>query len=199
MRRWLDQAGLTAPSAHLPLDNPRLDLSALLDTAAELGHRYLILASLPSEKQTTVDGIRWAAGRLNHVGGLARRRGMRVAYHNHDFEFVPMTGKLPYDILLEETDPALVAMEIDLYWMAKAGEDPLTYFHNYPGRFHLCHLKDMNRSGQITEVGSGCIEFPEILAARAQAGLRHFFVEHDSPGEPSQSIRTSFQYLSGLP
>lgn len=199
LRRWLDQAELTAPSGHLPLDNPRLDLSATLDAAAELGHKYLILASLPSEKRATIDGFRWAARRLNEVGGLAQNRGMRVAYHNHDFEFVPLGGKLPYRILLDETDPGLVAMEVDVYWMTKAGEDPLAYFHNYPGRFHLCHLKDMDLKGGITDVGSGRIDFPKILAARAQAGLQYFFVEHDSPRDPKQSIRTSYHYLRGLP
>lgn len=90
-------------------------------------------------------------------------------------------------------------MEVDLYRMSKARQDPLGYFHEYPGRFHLCHLKDMDVKGGITDVGRGRIDFPKILAARAQAGLQYFFVEHDSPRDPTQSMRTSYQYLRGLP
>jgi sugar phosphate isomerase/epimerase len=198
LRRWLDDAGLTAPAAHLPLDDPQLDLGATLDTAATLGHSYIVLASLPLLDRSIEDFQR-AARRLNQIGSLARSRGIRAAYHNHDFEFKPASGRHPYRVLLEETDPALVAMEMDIYWLTKAGEDPLAYFERYPGRFHLCHLKDMDQKRRITEVGSGLIDFPRILAARDRAGFRHLFIEHDDPTDALASVGSSIRYLNGLP
>ena len=197
LRRWLDDAGLTSPAAHLPLDDPELDLPATLDSAATLGHSYVILASLPLLERS-IESFQRAAERLNHIGRLARSRGIRTAYHNHDFEFKPTSGRHPYTVLLRETDPAVVAMEIDVYWMTKAGEDPLAYFHSYPGRFHLCHLKDMDRKGRMTDVGSGVIDFPKILAARHGAGLRHFFIEHDNPRNAVATVHSSLEYLNRL-
>lgn len=197
LRRWLDDAGLTAPAAHLPLDDPELDLRATLDNAATLGHSYIVLASLPL-LQRSIGAFQRAAARLNHIGRMARARGIRAAYHNHDFEFERSSGRHPYTLLLEETDPALVAMEIDVYWMTRAGEAPLAYFQRHPGRFHLCHLKDMDRKGRITDVGSGVIDFPQILAARQRAGLRHFFIEHDNPRNALRSVRSSLKYLNAL-
>jgi sugar phosphate isomerase/epimerase len=91
---------------------------------------------------------------------------------------------VPYDVLLAETDASLVWMEMDVYWTAKAGRDPLRYFAAHPGRFRLCHLKDMDSGGGITEVGRGTLDFRRMLAHRQKAGLRHFFVEHDPPGTP---------------
>jgi sugar phosphate isomerase/epimerase len=198
LRRWLDDAGLTAPAAHLPLDDPGLNLAATLDTAAILGHSYIVLASLPL-LQRSIEDFQRAARRLNRIGSLARARGISAAYHNHDFEFKQTSGRHPYRILLEETDPALVAMEMDVYWLTKAREDPLAYFERYPGRFHLCHLKDMDQKRRITEVGNGLIDFPKILGARERAGFRHLFIEHDNPTDALASVRSSFRYLNGLP
>ena len=170
LRRWLDDAGLTSPSAHLPLDDPQLNLGATLDTSAILGHSYVVLASLPLQERS-IDDFKRVAGRLNQIGSLAKARGLLAAYHNHDFEFQPGSERLPYIVLLEETDPSLVAMEMDIYWLTKAGGNPLAYFQKYPGRFHLCHLKDMDRKRRITDVGSGLIDFPGILGARERAGF----------------------------
>jgi sugar phosphate isomerase/epimerase len=198
LRRWLDDAGLTAPAAHLPLDNRQLDLQATLDTAGILGHSYVVLASLPLLERGIEDFQR-TAQRLNQIGRLAAARGIRAAYHNHDFEFKQTSGRHPYTVLLEETDPALVVLEMDVYWLTKAGEDPIAYFEKYPDRFHLCHLKDMDQRRRITEVGSGLIDFPRILRARESAGFRHFFIEHDDPADALASVSLSLRYLNGLP
>jgi sugar phosphate isomerase/epimerase len=90
-------------------------------------------------------------------------------------------------------------MEMAVYWLTKAGGDPFAYFERYPGRFHLCHLKDMDQKRRITEVGNGLIDFPKILGAGARAGFRHFFIEHDNPTDALASVRSSFRYLNGLP
>lgn len=197
LRRWLDDLGLTAPAAHVPLLGGNRD--QLFDAAAEVGHRYLVQASLPPQKRLSAESFRRVAAALNRAGEEARRRNLRVAYHNHDFEFARTGDAVPYDILLQETDPELVAMDLDFYWMTKARRDPLAYFHHHPGRFRLCHLKDMDERGKITEVGGGRIDFPSILAERDRAGLHHFFVEHDRARDPLASARASFTYLHQQP
>ena len=196
LRRWLEDFGLTAPAAHVPL----LDgtLGGIFDAAQEVGHRYLVQGSIPVSQRRSLDGYRRLAESLNQVGAAAREHNLMVAYHNHDFEFKPMGGIVPYDVLLSETDPALVWLEVDFYWMAKAERDPLPYFAAHRDRFRLCHLKDINGRGRITEVGSGRLDFQRILSQRDQAGLRHFFVEHDEPRDPTASIRTSYEYLRKL-
>ncbi|HEX6432669.1 MAG TPA: sugar phosphate isomerase/epimerase [Gemmatimonadales bacterium] len=196
LRRWLDDLGLAAPSAHVSLLGS--DLEAILDTAGELGHSYVIQASLRLAQQRSLDGFHRTAASLNQAGAAARTRGLAVAYHNHDFEFRPVGGMVPYDVLLAETDPSLVWLEMDLYWIAKAGRDPLRYFAAHPDRFRLCHLKDMDRRGRITDVGRGTLDFPQILAQWQKAGLRHFFVEHDNPRDPLDSVHTSYNYLHAL-
>jgi sugar phosphate isomerase/epimerase len=196
LRSWLDDLGLAAPAAHVPLLDGKLD--QLFDAAAELGHRYLVQASLPLWQRRSLDAFRRVAATLNRAGQAAQVRGLFVAYHNHDFEFRPMGGIVPYDVLLAETDPTLVWFEVDLYWMVKAERDPLRYFAAHPGRFRLCHLKDIDESGKMTEVGRGRLDFRQILAQREKAGLRHLFVEHDRPREPLVSIRTSYNHLRSL-
>jgi sugar phosphate isomerase/epimerase len=196
LRRWLDDLGLTATAAHVPLLDGKRD--QLFDAAAEVGHRYLVQASLPLQKRLSAEAFRRVAAELNRAGEQARRRDLRVAYHNHDFEFARRDDTVPYDILLQETDPELVTMEVDFYWMTKAKRDPLAYFHHHPGRFRLCHLKDMDERGRMTEVGRGRIDFAAILRQQDKAGLQHFFVEHDHPPDPIASVRASHTYLRGL-
>jgi sugar phosphate isomerase/epimerase len=196
LRRWLQDFGLAAPAAHVSLLDGNLE--QLFDAASELGHQYLIQASLPRDQVGSLDAYRRVAASLNQAGEAARKRGLAVAYHNHDFEFRPLGGMVPYDVLLAETDPSLVRIEMDLYWIAKAGRDPLRYFAAHPGRFHLCHLKDLDQRGNMTEVGRGTLDFHEILAQRQKAGLLHFFVEHDHPQDPMTSVQASYNYLDTL-
>jgi sugar phosphate isomerase/epimerase len=133
---------------------------------------------------------------------MARDRGIRVGYHNHDFEFAAIPGGgTGFEILLGETDPALVDFELDIYWAVKGGHNPLDLFARYPGRFPLWHVKDMSdRAGaqRMADVGAGEIDFRGIFAAREQAGLRHFFVERDDPTDSLASIRTSYTNLRRL-
>ena len=120
-----------------------------------------------------------------------------MCYHNHDFEFVMQDGIYPYDILLG-TDKDLVKMEMDIYWVTKAGIDPIDLINKNPGRFPLLHLKDMDNTPEhsFTEVGNGTINFKNILATSAKAGLKYFFVEQDKcPGSPFDSITKSISYI----
>jgi sugar phosphate isomerase/epimerase len=198
IRRLLDDVGLTAPSGHTPLADLTGHPEQIFDAAEVIGHRYVVIPWLDPGDRRSLDDYRRVAAALNRAGELARARGLRVAYHNHDFELAPIDGVLPYDLLLSETDPALVWFEMDFYWMTRGGGDPLAYFGRHPGRFQLCHLKDMDRRGEMADVGSGRIDFRKILHNRAEAGLRHFYVEHDHPADPLASIRASYGFLRKL-
>lgn len=198
IRGLLDSLGLASPSTHLPLADLRQHLDRTLDLAESVGHRYLVVPSLDQRDRRSLDDYRRVAGALNRAGEAARARALRVAYHNHDFEFRRIGGVLPYDVLLERTDPALVAFEMDFYWITRGGADPFDYFTRHAGRFHLCHLKDMDRAGDMADVGAGRIDFAGLLRRRERSGLRHFYVEHDHPPDPLASIRAGYAHLRGL-
>ena len=204
LRATLDRLQLSAPSTHIPLADLRSTLPALLDTAETLGHRYIVCPYV-DEGERTAAGYRKLAGEFNKWGAACRERGIRFAYHNHDFEFKRAGDvAVPYDFLLAETDPASVAMEVDLYWITKGGKDPLAYFQKHRGRFPLWHVKDMGADAakEIVPVGEGQIDFRRIFASADQAGLDHFFVEQDNAADngadPIKNIRTSFQSVRGL-
>ena len=195
LRQMLDNLGLSAPGTHVPYQALEEDLEATLETARVLGHRYVVVPWLPPEQRRTLDDYRRWAERFNRWGEACRAAGVQFAYHNHDFEFTATDGQVPYEVLLAETDPELVKMELDLYWITYAGRDPLTYLSQHPERFPLCHVKDMTADRQMTDVGQGTIDFAKIFA---QAQFRHYFVEHDRPEDPLASIQRSYAYLSHL-
>ena len=201
IRALLDADGLTSPSAHIPLQALRSDLQGTIDAAKVIGHQYITLPWLDeASRGTRVDNWKDLAHEMNTIGGKLRDQGLRLAYHNHDFEFNPVEGQIPYDVLLAETDPALVFMEMDLYWATKAGQSPLAYFAKYPGRIRMVHVKDSKGAPkhEMTSVGNGTIDWKTIIAHRSQAGIEHFFVEHDQPADAFASIEASYKYLAGL-
>jgi sugar phosphate isomerase/epimerase len=200
VRDAVRRAGLNAPSAHVPLATLGQGWSRVLDDAHTVGHRYLVMPWLDEKDRLNLDAYRRIADRLNRAGEAASRAGLRFAYHNHDFEFTPMENRLPYDVLLEATDPAHVLLELDLYWITKGGQDPLAYFARWPGRFPLVHVKDSAGPPEhrMADVGAGTIEWARIFAHRKQAGIEHFFVERDDPPDPFASIAASHGYLSDL-
>src|SRR5256714_10844645 len=198
VRALLDRHGLSAPSSHVSLAPDQWRRA--LDAAPVVGHRYLVIAWIPAEERRTLDDYKRWAERLNRAATEAKAAGLEFAYHNHDFEFAPLDGKLPYDVLLAETDPKLVQLEMDLYWIVKAGQDPLAYFARWPGRFPMVHVKDSAGppDHKMTAVGAGKIDFRKIFAQSDQAGDPHYFLQHDNPGEPFASIRPSWWYLKRL-
>ncbi len=199
VRQALANAGLTAPAAHAGLRQILDDSSRWIETCAEIGHRYLVLAYLQPHERERLDQYKSYADALQKVGEACRAAGIQLAYHNHDFEFVSLEGTVPYELLLG-TDPELVEMELDLFWITKAGADPLRYFDAHPGRFTLFHVKDLHAdTGTFTEVGSGTVPFARIFAAREKAGLRHAFVEQDViRGDVWASLRQSLGYVRNL-
>jgi sugar phosphate isomerase/epimerase len=155
-----------------------------LETAKILGQSYIVCAWIDAELRRKPDVWKRAAERFNRAGETSKKLGIQFAYHNHDFEFTPINGRLPYDILLAETDPELVKMEMDLYWITKGGQDPVQYFDRHLGRFPLVHVKDMDKNGEFADVGSGTIDFARIFARSETAGIRHYLVEHDNASSP---------------
>ncbi len=198
VRAVLERVGLEAPSTHVAIDALRQDLAGTIDTVRAVGHRYLVCPWLAPEERVSIELYKGHAALFNKVGKACREAGLRFGYHNHDFEFEPIDGQVPFDVLLDETDPELVEFELDLFWITKGGQDPLRYFERYPGRFTLCHVKDMAEDGQMVDVGAGRIDFAAIFARAEQAGLKHFFVEHDNPADPLASIAASHAHLEAL-
>lgn len=200
LRATLDGLNLAAPATHLSLDVLRGNLAGALDTAEILGHRWIVCPWVP-ESERTLAAYRALAAEFNRWGAACRERGMRFGYHNHDFELARVEGIVPLDLLLTETDPANVAIELDLFWVTMGGGDPLAYFARHPGRFPLWHVKDMRgiaSEREMVAVGEGEIDFGAMFARAEQAGLEHFFVEHDRPADPLASVRASHEHLRQL-
>ena len=150
--------------------------------------------------ERTLDGYRRIADRFNAAGTKARGDDIQLAFHNNAYEFTPINGVVPLDLLIKETDPKNLAIQADIFWMRQAKQDPLAWFAKYPGRFHMLHVKDMGPppKNQMVDVGRGVIDWPAIFAKSKAAGVRHVFVEHDDPKAPLTSIANSIQYLKAL-
>ena len=182
-----DGYGLEMPSAHYVLGEsmPQAkgtltnDWAKAVDDAAAVGLKYMVCAYLFDTERGNLDQYKSTADKLNIAGQVAKSAGIQLCYHNHNFEFVPQDGKLPYDVLLTSTDPGLVKMEMDIYWVYKAKQDPIALFKKYPGRFPLWHVKDMDNTPEqkFTEVGHGVIPFKEIFTHAKEAGMKYFFNE----------------------
>jgi sugar phosphate isomerase/epimerase len=208
VRAMLDSHGLTSPSSHIDYATVEKSMPAAIDTAHIMGQSYLVCPWLDESRRKSPDGWKAAAAAFNHAGEQCQKAGIQFCYHNHTFEFEPaasLGGKLPYDYLLENTDPKLVAMEMDLCWITVAGQDPLAYFAKYPGRFPLVHVKDWQGQGgtmadqatRMRDAGQGSIDFKRIFAHADQAGIKHYFVENDA-AKGIDDIRVSYQYLTDL-
>ncbi|EGF91524.1 tat twin-arginine translocation pathway signal sequence domain protein [Asticcacaulis biprosthecium C19] len=193
IRGFLDQAGLKAVSSHVPHDDWFTRPEAALDEVATLGGSYAVLAWLSPERRKD-----WAklGEQMNGWADLAKARGITVAYHNHDFEFVKTAEGMPFHILMETTDPAKVAIELDCYWASFAGHDPLHVLHEHGDRIKLLHLKDKAADGKMTSVGSGVIDYTAVLKAAKEKGVTNVFVEHDNPTDAFASLQASYAYLT---
>ena len=200
VRAVLARVGLTAPASHVGLPDFRRDVDGVIAMASGIGASYLVVPWLDESQRKTLDDYRRIGQELNGIGEKVRAAGMRLGYHNHDFELARMDGRLPLDVLLEEADPNLVVLELDLYWAVKGGIDPIAYFAQYPRRIHLVHVKDSAGAPEHrqVDVGKGTINFAQIFARREQAGIRHAFVEHDNPPSTAETMASSYQFLSQL-
>lgn len=200
VRAIITRLGLAAPSSHVPIEAFRSDVDKVIAEAKEVGHSYLIVPWLDPSQRRTLDDYRRLTEDLNRFGEKVKAAGMQLGYHNHDFELAALEGSVPLDLLIERTDPKLVVMELDLYWVTKGGADPLTYFSRYPGRTQLVHVKDSAGAPEHrqVDVGAGTINFAAIFARREQAGIRHAFVEQDDPANALAMLRASYEHLARL-
>ena len=176
--------------------NLRDNMQQIVDEASAGGLEYLVCANIPTD---TTENINSSIVTLNQTGEACKKAGIQFCYHNHDMEFKAVDGKIPYDLLLSQTDKNNVKMEIDLCWATKAGVDPVALFNAHPGRFPLWHVKDLDAAtrSQPEPVGTGVVDFKRIFANQSAAGMKHFFVEHDMPKDAYASITTSFNYITG--
>jgi len=190
-------------AAGITVDNAK----KMADDHAELGVKYCVQPWV-NEPDRNIETFKKMTGDWNKVGKIMKGVGIQFGYHNHNFEFKSINGIVPYyDIYMKELDPDLVTMEIDLFWVSKAGQDPIEMFKKYPGRFQLFHLKDMHTKqapfydvikDDVCEVGAGVIDFKAIMAAKKIAGMKHFFVEDDNQGNGKtfETLETSINNIT---
>ncbi|HEY4320534.1 MAG TPA: sugar phosphate isomerase/epimerase [Gemmatimonadales bacterium] len=200
IRQLLDDNGLTSPADHIGLDSLRGAWNRTLADAAEIGHKWLVIASVNDSDRNSVDAIKRTADLIHKAAEDAKFYKIKLAYHNHEEEFAPIGGRPMFDQLLELTKPDELQVEMDIYWITKAGADPLAYFARWPGRFPMVHVKDAGPAPtyKMEDVGKGTINWARLFSHHDQAGIKHYFVEHDSPADPMVSIKASYDYLRTL-
>lgn len=200
LRATLDRLKLKSPSCHLGLDAVEGGFDATAAAAKTMGHQWLVVASVPGKFFQSVASLKELAQRFNAIGKRAKDAGLRYGYHNHNVEFKPVEGSVPLEILLSETDPALVDFEMDVYWVTQGGGDPLVLINKFPGRFKLVHAKDASGppDQKMRDVGSGVIDWKAIFAQRKKAGVEHVFVERDDAPDSVASIMASYDFLHKL-
>jgi sugar phosphate isomerase/epimerase len=210
----LEATRLKPVSCHLDskivTKGPEDDLVRALDVLKKRGFSYVVFPYLPPDERGGLEAMKALAGKLNKAGEKARAAGLKLCYHNHAFEFEPMGDSMPAHAMFHALDPELVDLELDVFWLSVAGQDPLEMLRQMAGRVPLIHLKD-KASGTETrynesvprttfkEVGNGVIDWAKVLQAADTAGVKHYFVEQDqTPGDPVESLRQSFAYLKKL-
>jgi sugar phosphate isomerase/epimerase len=198
--------GLTSPSGHynvtefLSLGDDKV-LKSHIETAATVGQKYFVIPALPADIRAngTLDDYKRMASKFNQAAELCQKSGLKLAYHNHNFEFKDQgNGATGYEILLAETDAKLVGFELDIFWAVNAGLNPVDMFKKNPGRYKMFHVKDMDKTDKtvFVEVGSGRIDFKRIFAASKLAGVDYIFTEQDIIRKaPYESIAESYNYV----
>jgi sugar phosphate isomerase/epimerase len=195
VRAVLDGVGLTAAAAHVTIEALERDLPQLLEHAATVGHRWIVVPFLGGPFRSA-DGYARAGEVLSRAAEQAAAAGIRVGYHNHDFEFADVDGRTGMDRLLAASSPQ-VGVELDVYWIVRAGGDPFAFIRQHASRVRLLHLKDSGGAPthEMRDVGAGTIDWKALLATAKQAGVEHVFVEHDRPTDPLASVQASFDHL----
>ncbi|MEL7110418.1 MAG: sugar phosphate isomerase/epimerase [Pseudomonadota bacterium] len=214
LRAILDDIGLPSPITHADYDSLANRPEQVVETAQALGCGTVVLPWI-NDDQRGLDQYKMHAEMLNNAGAVLNAAGIRVGYHNHQFEFFDLgDGQTGMEILLSETDPALVDFELDLFWAELTGTDIVALFEKHPGRFKMCHIKDLKGDASnwrnsldfgsivstlMANVGEGELPFESYFAANDVSGMEYFIVEHDNPPRPfRQSIETSFNSVKAM-
>jgi sugar phosphate isomerase/epimerase len=199
----LKDNGLTSPSGHYGMEQflgegKDDDLKACIEAGQQVGQSTIIVPHLDDKYRKTTDDFKILAHNINRMGEICRQAGMKTGYHNHNFEFIPVDGVMLYDVLLKETDKQLIEFEMDIYWVVRAGHDPVKLIKENPGRFTMWHIKDMDKNKRElnTEIGAGSIDFKEIFKYRQLSGVKHIFMEQENFAiDAYQSITQSADYI----
>lgn len=215
VKRILDGNGLTSPSMHTDLDSLRTQLEPMAEAAHVLGQRYVVLPAIPATERQNLDAYKRIADEFNRIGSRAAALGLRFAYHNHGYGLTPLNGRVPFEVVVDGTDRAVVDLQMDLYWTTAGGQDPIAYLRRFAGRYVSIHVKDMAKRVQfagdggdsaqwielfpyIADAGAGVLDLAGILAEARRTGVQHFFLERDQTPTPDETLRASYRYLSAL-
>ncbi|WP_420828660.1 sugar phosphate isomerase/epimerase family protein [Maribacter polysaccharolyticus] len=208
-KNYVKEIGLHPISTHqgsVTLENA----DAMMADVKAAGFKYFVVPVPPMglftvDKETRMMGMKGGvenlAGILTSLGKKAKKAGLKLLYHNHDFEFKKdADGIIPIEYLLENCDPKYVNFQMDLYWVTKAGADPVEYFNKYPKRFKIWHVKDMDDQGRFAPVGNGNIDFARILANKKLSGMEYYMVEQDKTFNmgPLEAIKVSHKGLKNI-
>jgi len=205
LKKILDDNGLKVVSGHYNLgsflyDGKTEEVVAAIEAAKILKSEFLTIPWVDEPFRRNIEDYKKIAASVNEAAKICKKAGLKLAYHNHDFEFKKYDGVTGYEILLKETDKDLVYFELDLYWVVHSGNDPLKLFKENPGRFKMWHVKDKDKNNNDlnTEVGSGTIDFKPFFSAAKQSGMVHFFVEQENnfASNSFDSIQTSCDFIS---
>jgi len=197
---YVRSLGARVTSAHYDIDVIRTDWTRAVEDAKAAGQEYMILPWI-DEPNRTPDGFKKIIEDVNKAAEVTKQAGIRMGYHNHDFEFKQVGDKTGFELLLDGFDPNLVSMEQDLYWVVRAGQDPEQLFMKYPGRFEPWHVKDMDKTNPASnaDIGTGSIDFKKLFMHAHHAGLKHWYVEQETyPVDPISSTKNSIDYLKTL-
>lgn len=204
VRDALDENGLIAPATHITFDEMKNDFEGVVRKHRIWGSAYPGVGGLPGEYRTDAQGYRRFAKEASEVAKKFKDEGMTFIYHNHHFEFMKYDGITAYEILLNESDPAL-QFEMDVYWVQAGGGDILDWIERVRGRMDVVHLKDMQIVEEdgikqaFAEIGQGNLNFKKILPKLKDIGVKWYFVEQDRCfRSPFESLKMSFDYLDGL-
>lgn len=177
------------------------DFETLVSKASETGQTYLTCSWMDESLRKTPEDLKRTAELFNRTGEMCKAAGLKFAYHNHAFEFDKVGEYVLYDYMLENTDPELVLWELDMYWVAAAGKDPIAYLEKYPNRFPLGHVKDMSKddNAKNSVIGKGTLDYGKILKVAEAVGMEHFLVEQETFVQPSlEAMKENYEYLSTL-
>lgn len=215
VKKIMDENKISVPAVHTDFETLRTRMSQLADAAHTIGFKYVVLPSLPAEHRKTLDDYKKAIDIFNEIGEQAVKSGLRFGYHNHGYGLQELEGKIPVQMIIENTDPKYVFLEMDLFWTVAGGVDPIDWLKKYPGRYKMMHVKNMKQkvkfSGdggdsrqwielfpQMSTADAGALDLKSILDAAKKSGVKHFFVEQDMVQQPEVALKKSIDYLKSL-
>ena len=198
-KAYMDELGMTTVASHCDISK---DFEKKAEEAAAIGMKYLICPWKGPQK--SIDDFKKFADEFNQKGEICKKNGLRFAYHNHEYSFVTLDGQLPQDVMMNNTDPALVDFEMDIYWVVTAKADPEAWMKKYKNRFRLCHVKDRIKNTTVKEascdLGTGSIDFAKILKTAKKNGMQYYIVEqeHYDGTTPLKAVEADAAYMKGL-